>query len=300
MAAKTRAANVKFLTPRERLGLRILFQSKLRLSLILTLIVLPIALPSGVAYWLYTRNQALMSSTREVVVELEILDQEIEKLSRRAGLPRVRSEGISMDALSSIPSGQGGVPIEIQPEQQLALARRLLPALTRQLTTKTKPALEETLKEEERISKEEERISKATPTGNPVKGAFEMSSDFGIRPNPYGGGYEGHDGVDLLGDYGTPIYATAGGNAERAHYGGGYGYHVLIKNSQGYETLYAHLSKLAVQPGQEIQQGQLVGYMGSTGRSTGTHLHYSIYYWGKAIDPKPYMAPGWTYSAAFR
>lgn len=293
MAGKSRAGSVSILTPQEKLGLRLLFRSKLRVSLLSILVFAPILASSSVAFWLYNRNQALVNSTLEVVEELEVLDQEIETLSRRAGLPRVRSEGVSIDKLSASPQGQGGVSIPIEPETQLEIARQKLPALTKKLETKTKPALEKTLKQEA-------LISRATPTGNPVIGAFEMSSDFGIRPNPYGPGYEGHDGVDILGDYGTPIYATADGKAERAHYGGGYGYHVLLKNPQGFETLYAHLSKLAVQPGQSVTQGQLIGYMGSTGRSTGTHLHYSVYVQGKAVDPKPYMTPGWTYSEAFR
>ena len=206
--------------------------------------------------------------------------------------PEVRPEGITGEATSST-EGKGGVPREIQAKDLLEIARNKLPVLAKRLERETKPALEKTL-EKEAI------ISQATPTGNPVKGAFEVSSDFGIRPNPFGGGgHEGHDGIDILGDEGTPIYATASGKVEQAQFGSGYGYHVVLKNAQGYETLYAHLSKLAVKPQAEVKQGQLVGYMGNTGRSTGTHLHYAVYLNGKVLDPKPFMAQGWTYSEGF-
>ncbi len=293
MTASSKVSKVTFLTPRERLGIKLLVRSKFRFALISCLVATPIIASSGFAVWLYSQNQALVSSAREVVGELELLDQEIEVLSRRAGLPRVRPNSQSSNALGPISKGQGGVPVELEAKTQLKLAQQKLPTLAKRLQNETRPALEKTLQQEE-------VIAQATPTGNPVKGSFEVSSDFGIRPNPYGGpGYEGHDGIDILGDHGTPIYATASGHAERAQYGGGYGYHVVLKNSQGYETLYAHLSKLAVTPNEKVKQGQLIGYMGSTGRSTGTHLHYSIYRNGKAIDPKTYMGKDWVYSEAF-
>lgn len=293
MTAGTKGTKVALLTHRDRLGIKLLLRSKTRFALISTLIATPILASSGVAFWFYNQNQALVSSTQEVVGELEILDQEIEELSRRAGLPRVRPGSVSKGALSQVSQGQGGVPVKLQAQTQLKMARLKLPTLTKRLKDETRPALEQTLKQEK-------FLAQATPTGNPVKGAFEVSSDFGIRPNPFGAnGYEGHDGIDILGDHGTPIYATARGKAERAQYGGGYGYHVVLKNEQGYETLYAHLSKLEVRPNQAIEQGQLIGYMGNTGRSTGTHLHYSVFRNGQAVDPKPYMASGWVYAEGF-
>lgn len=292
MTTSSKASRTGLLTQKDRRIVKLLLQSKGRIALITTLIILPFLGSTGLSVWLYAQNQKLVSSTREVVGELEVLDQEIEVLSRRAGLPRVRPEGVSGKTAPQL-EGRGGVPTEIEPEVQLEIAKSKLPVLAKKLEKETKPALEKTLKKEV-------ILSKATPTGNPVAGTFEVSSDFGIRPNPYGGGgYEGHDGIDILGAEGTPIYATANGKAIQAQYGNGYGYHVVLKNAQGYETLYAHLSKLAVKPQAQVQQGQLIGFMGNTGRSTGTHLHYSVFRNGKAIDPKPYMASGWRYSEGF-
>ena len=293
MTVGFKATKVAILTRKERLVVKLLFQSKARLALISLLVAAPLLGSSGLAFWFYSQNRALAHSTREVVGELEILNKEIEALSRRAGIPRVSPEGLSSEALTQSLEGRGGVPQPIQPGDQLEIAKSKLPLLSKRLEQETKPALEKKLEKEA-------LISKATPSGNPVQGSFEVSSDFGVRPNPYGGaGYEGHDGIDILGAHGTPIYATASGTAIRAQFGGGYGYHVLIKTNQGFETLYAHLSKLAIAPNAPIEKGQLIGYMGNTGRSTGTHLHYSVYHQGKAVDPKSYMNQGWRYSEGF-
>ena len=280
---------ISLLSRQDRLFVKLIFQSKARFLAILAILGVPAAASLGIAYNLYQQKQALEVSTQEVVGKLELLNREIEDLNRRAGIPRTKAPKSLLPQID----GKGGVAIPIEPQEQIKLAKAKLPAMTRQLEQQTKPALEETLKREA-------LIAEATPTGNPVKVPFEVSSDFGVRPNPFGaGGYEGHDGIDLLGAHGTPIYATSSGIAERASYDGGYGNHVIIKSSQGYETLYAHLSKLAIAPKTQVKQGQLIGYMGSTGRSTGVHLHYSVYKQGKAIDPKPYMAPNLKYSAAF-
>ena len=288
MTASYKSTKVSFINRKDRLAVKLLLQSKVRLAFFSGLLALPVIASSGFALWFYNQNQVLESSAREVVTELELLNEEVEALSRRAGIPRVKPEGVT----KKISEGQGGVPQPIAAEDQLAIAKNKIPAIVSRLQKETKPALEKKLQKEQ-------VVAMATPTGNPTKGTFEVSSDFGIRPNPYGGGYEGHDGIDILGAYGTPIFATSSGKAERAHYDPGYGNFVLIKSEQGYETVYAHLSKLAVKPNSQVEQGQLIGYMGSTGRSTGTHLHYSVYKNGKALDPKPYMEPIWTYSEAF-
>lgn len=288
MTASYKSTKVELFNKKDRLAVKLLLQSKVRIALFSSLFAIPIVASSGFAVWFYNQNQVLESSAREVVTELELLNEEIEVLSRRAGIPRVKPEGLTQ----KMSNGQGGIPQPIAAEAQLEIAKNKIPVIVSKLKTETKPALEKTLQKEQ-------VVAMATPTGNPTRGHFEVSSDFGVRPNPYGGGYEGHDGIDILGDYGTPIFATTSGKAERAHFDPGYGNFVLIKNEQGYETVYAHMSELAIKPNSQVKQGQLIGYMGSTGRSTGTHLHYSIYKKGKALDPKPYMTPGWTYSEGF-
>lgn len=229
-------------------------------------------------YALQQRHDQLSESAAEVLEELEVLDEEVENLRRRAGLSKQERQQLKINKQG----GKGGVSVVLDTEKQLQAAKERLPMLAYRLKLQVQPALEKTLQAEA-------ARDAATPQGKPTKGSSPMSSDFGLRPGPFGGSAELHDGIDLLGDYGAPIYATANGKAERAEYSGGYGYHVVLQHGYGYQTLYAHLSKLAVKPNERIKRGQLIGYMGSTGRSTGTHLHYSIYHNDKAVDPKPYM-----------
>ena len=214
----------------------------------------------------------------EVLQELEVLDEEVEKLRQRAGLAKSKDQQVKTEP----EGGKGGVSRLLDPKNQLKVVKKRLPVLTSRLTQQVKPALEKTLQAEE-------AKNAALPQGKPTQGLSPISSDFGPRPGPFGGNAEIHDGIDLLGAYGSPIYATANGKVERAEYSGGYGYNIVIQHGYGYQTLYAHLSKLAITPNKTVKRGQLIGYMGSTGRSTGTHLHYSIYHNEKAIDPKPYM-----------
>jgi murein DD-endopeptidase MepM/ murein hydrolase activator NlpD len=131
-------------------------------------------------------------------------------------------------------------------------------------------------------------LIRSIPMGVPYNGRF--SSDYGYRRNPFGG-YSGefHPGIDIKGELGDPIFATADGFVDRCDWYGGYGNAVLLRHSFGYQTLYGHMSKVNVEQGQEIKSGDLIGFMGSTGRSTGTHVHYEIRKDGIDIDPVPYI-----------
>jgi murein DD-endopeptidase MepM/ murein hydrolase activator NlpD len=99
----------------------------------------------------------------------------------------------------------------------------------------------------------------------------------------------GHAGLDLASPYGTPIRAAAEGNVVRAEYGGAYGLVIVIEHEGGYETWYGHLSAFAVEPGARVRAGQLIGLMGSTGFSTGQHLHFEVRHEGGVQDPLKYL-----------
>lgn len=130
---------------------------------------------------------------------------------------------------------------------------------------------------------------KTSPQGKPANGFVFISSVFGKRPNPFGRGLEFHNGIDLVGAKGLPILATADGQVVTYKRGRGYGIHVVVDHGSGYKTLYAHLSKKRVKKNQKVKRGQIIGYLGSTGRSTGPHLHYSVYFNQQAVDPRPYI-----------
>jgi len=116
-----------------------------------------------------------------------------------------------------------------------------------------------------------------------------MTSGFGMREHPILGGRRKHDGVDLAAPIGTPVHATADGVVSRASWFGGYGLCVQIEHGGKLETRYGHMSRLNVADGQVVHKGDVIGFVGSTGRSTGPHLHYEVRVDGTAVNPLPYM-----------
>ena len=118
----------------------------------------------------------------------------------------------------------------------------------------------------------------------PTEGG-SVSSPYGIRVNPIHGGGEWHTGVDIAADFGAPVYAAAMGTVEAANWNGGYGQYIKLAHGNGYESVYAHLSGIAVVSGQTVRKGEIIGFVGSTGYSTGPHLHFEIFVDGENIDP---------------
>jgi murein DD-endopeptidase MepM/ murein hydrolase activator NlpD len=119
----------------------------------------------------------------------------------------------------------------------------------------------------------------------PVTGT--ITSPFGWRSNPFGGGPEFHQGLDIAAPSGTTVTAAASGTIIMAQWYGGYGNYILIDHGGGYSTGYGHLSAMYVSTGQSVQRGQAIGAVGSTGQSTGPHLHFEVRIAGKPVDPAP-------------
>ncbi|GAA0677181.1 murein DD-endopeptidase MepM/ murein hydrolase activator NlpD [Sphingomonas insulae] len=128
----------------------------------------------------------------------------------------------------------------------------------------------------------------AIPSVQPVQ-RLQFTSNFGIRSDPFRGTAAMHAGVDIPGPVGTPIYATADGIVDHAARQGGYGNMVEINHGKGIATRYGHLSKILVADGARVTRGQLIALMGSTGRSTGPHLHYEVRIDGHAVNPIPFL-----------
>ncbi len=132
------------------------------------------------------------------------------------------------------------------------------------------------------------------PSRMPLEGAA-LTSGFGMRTHPVLGGRRGHKGIDLSSPIGTPIYATADAVVTRADWFSSYGLFISLDHGAQLETRYGHLSRLNVAEGQVVKKGDLIGYVGSTGRSTGPHLHYEVRIAGTAVNPVPYMqGDAWT------
>jgi murein DD-endopeptidase MepM/ murein hydrolase activator NlpD len=132
----------------------------------------------------------------------------------------------------------------------------------------------------------------AVPVRKPVSGNFDMTSPFGSRMDPFLGRASIHTGIDLRGDVGQPVLATATGRVTIAGREGGYGNMVEINHGNGLATRYGHLSEIDVHVGQIVRIGEVIGKIGSTGRSTGPHLHYETRINGEAVDPKKFLRAG--------
>jgi murein DD-endopeptidase MepM/ murein hydrolase activator NlpD len=126
-------------------------------------------------------------------------------------------------------------------------------------------------------------LAAATPSIWPAYGW--LSSRMGPRKDPITGGADYHKGLDIAGDRGEPVYATAAGTVRQVGVQGAYGNLIVIDHGFGLETRYGHLLKTLVKPGTKVQRGDLIGQLGSSGRATGNHLHYEVIAGGRLINP---------------
>lgn len=155
--------------------------------------------------------------------------------------------------------------------------------ISKELVIQSK-SLDEILK----LAKEKEKLLVAIPAIQPIKNEQlnQMASGFGYRSDPFTKIRKFHAGMDFSAKTGTPIYATGDGIVERAdNTASGYGNHIVIRHGFGYETLYGHLSKYKVRAGQKVKRGDVIGYVGSTGRSEAPHLHYEVHKNGEVVNP---------------
>ncbi|NHM05670.1 M23 family metallopeptidase [Flavobacterium sp. CYK-4] len=155
--------------------------------------------------------------------------------------------------------------------------------ISKELVIQSK-SLDEILK----LAKEKNKLLSAIPAIQPIKNENlrQMASGFGYRTDPFTKVRKFHEGMDFSAKTGTPIYATGDGVVQRAdNTASGYGNHIVIRHGYGYETLYGHLSKYNCRAGQRVKRGDIIGYVGSTGRSEAPHLHYEVHKGGEVVNP---------------
>jgi murein DD-endopeptidase MepM/ murein hydrolase activator NlpD len=155
--------------------------------------------------------------------------------------------------------------------------------ISKELAIQSK-SLDEILK----LAKEKNKLLAAIPAIQPVKNEQlkRIASGFGYRSDPFTKVRKMHEGMDFTAKTGTPIFATGDGIVARAdNTASGYGNHIVLRHGFGYETLYAHLSKYKCRAGQRVKRGDIIGYVGSTGRSEAPHLHYEVHKDGKVVNP---------------
>ncbi|MDQ3803986.1 MAG: M23 family metallopeptidase [Acidobacteriota bacterium] len=234
------------------------------------------------AYGLYglTQNVTRMGIEEEnnrLRMENEIQRRQLQKLENRVDAIEDKSRrlseeaGVAGEAEGDAPRGAGGPFLSLDAASVAVVEARAA-------------LLEENLKVFEAALRERARI----PSMWPVEG--EATDAFGVRGNPFGGGSsEYHSGQDISAPKGTPVVAPADGTITHAGWQSGYGNLVTIDHGNGLSTRYGHLSKVETVVGQEIKRGELLGLVGSTGRSTGPHLHYEVRIHDEPVSPRHYL-----------
>jgi murein DD-endopeptidase MepM/ murein hydrolase activator NlpD len=234
---------------------------------------------------LHLENDSYRVATGELASQISTLQGAMGELSEQAQL-----DPASRGAIDNLPAvlkarAMGGAPM-LTPIDGAPSARPTQgenTASTLNILKDLLGVLESRLDSVRTGVQRQQALAAATPSIWPVAGW--LSSAFGSRKDPVNGGADFHPGLDISADYGTPVKATAEGTIETAGWAGDYGNMILVKHGYGMSTRYGHLSRLAVSAGSKVHRGQIIGYVGATGRTTGSHLHYEIMMNGSRINP---------------
>ncbi len=219
----------------------------------------------------------------ELQARMMRLDAQSERLAKIAGekdKPAGKKSDKKTDSL--LPANRGGPLINDRPMTEPDLQAAILEL------TQAVDARDESLSSIEAKILQQSVLKDMLPNSNPINAAFNSSS-YGWRIDPFNGSKAFHEGLDFTANTGTPIRAAADGIVSSAEQSGAYGKLVKIEHGAGLETRYAHTSKILVKVGERVTKGQIVAEVGSTGRSTGPHLHYEIRLNGASLDPRKYL-----------
>jgi murein DD-endopeptidase MepM/ murein hydrolase activator NlpD len=232
---------------------------------------------------LRVENDSYRQATGELADQISSLQTALTQLSDQAAL-----DPATKDAISRLPAviksrAAGGAARTTAPQVSPET-----PGGTFDVLKTLLGAIENRLASVKTRIESQQELARATPSGWPVIGW--LSSSYGTRKDPLDGTDAFHTGLDISADRGTPVRATADGMVESAGYNGNYGNSVLLDNGFGISTRFGHMASLSVITGQQVRRGDLLGYVGSTGRTTGPHLHYEILFNGQPINPLRLLA----------
>lgn len=232
---------------------------------------------------LQLENGNFRATTGELTTQLQSLESVIDDLGARSALDPAQVTAISklpavVKARAAGGTAKANAAVSsvfstslISPEDTFGALRTLL------------QGLESRLRVVSRDVERQEKLAGATPSIWPTKGW--LSGAFGGRKDPFTGAADFHQGLDISAEKGHPVHATANGTVRTASFQGDYGNLVVLEHDFGLSTRYGHLSKFNVQAGAEVKRGDVIGFVGSTGRSTGAHLHYEVLANGKLVNP---------------
>lgn len=230
---------------------------------------------------LQLENSSYREATGELASQIASLQTAVDEIGVRAEVDPAAGRAMQRlpDAVRA--RAMGGAPVAAavpvlggafgSPDNAFGALRELL------------GAIEERLASVRNGVEKQQALASATPSIWPVTGW--LTSGYGSRQDPFTGGADFHPGLDISAGYGRPVHATADGTVIGAEFSGNYGNLVTIDHGFGISTRYGHLSRFAVMNGQQVRRGAILGYVGSTGRSTSSHLHYEILVNGKLTNP---------------
>jgi murein DD-endopeptidase MepM/ murein hydrolase activator NlpD len=229
-------------------------------------------------------NGSYRAATGELTAQIQSLESVINDLGTRASLDPAQARAMAKLPAVVKARAAGGTNVPAIPLMtEIATAALSSPEDTFGLLRDVLHGLESRLTYVRRDVERREALAASTPSIWPAHGW--LSGQFGNRSDPFSGEPGYHQGLDISTDKGQPVFATADGSVESASYSGDYGNLIVLKHGFGLATRYGHLSGFAVKPNQTVKRGTVIGFVGSTGRATGSHLHYEILANGKLINP---------------
>ena len=251
----------------------------------------------SIAYRLFpsTKEKMLMQQNEGLLQNYLALDEQTRKLQKQLGELEKRDNEVYRAIFEANPIPDSARARELEQQKEIQLVQGMsqfdlessilqtLNNLNRRMTTQDRSYMQIG-----QFIKNKEELLACTPAIQPLsnKDLKRIASGFGHRIDPVYKTIKFHAGLDFTAPQGTPIYASANGVVRvAAHLGTGYGNHVVINHGYGYETLYGHMFKIKAKSGQRVKRGEIIGYVGSTGKSTGPHCHYEVHKNGRPLDP---------------
>jgi len=279
----------KLETPLRVILLRVL--GFLSASLVTALIIV------SIAYRLFpsVNEKRLLRDNESLLDNYKLMDQKLQKIQQQMGELEKRDNEVYRSIFEASPIPDSSRAKEMQQLKELQVVQQMNNSeLTNSIVVslnKLSSRVAFQKKSYDEIGgfiKNKEQLLASTPAIQPVsnKDLNRLASGFGYRIDPVYKTVKFHAGLDFAAPLGTPIYATADGVVRVAgNLGNGYGNHVVINHGYGYETLYGHMYRIAIKNGHRVKRGEVIGYVGSTGKSTGPHCHYEVHKNGRPLDP---------------
>ncbi len=246
-------------------------------------------------YFPSANEKILLQQNSDLQEHLLVMEAQTKKLDQRMAELEDRDNEVYRAIFEANPIPDSARAREIEQQAELARVLRLSQSELETSIIHTLSVLENRMQVQEdsyvqitNFIKNKEQLLASTPAIQPVSNSDlkRVASGYGYRIDPIYKTTRFHAGLDFTAPQGTPIYATANGTIKIAgNQGNGYGNHVVINHGYGYETLYGHMFRVKARAGQRVNRGEIIGYVGSTGKSTGPHCHYEVHKNGRPIDP---------------